>query len=45
MNFKRATIIAKGRVQRVGYRDLIADCAMDLGVFDDMKNLFEFIAI
>ncbi len=38
MNFKRATIIAKGRVQRVGYRDLIADCAMDLGVFGFVEN-------
>ncbi len=38
MNFKRATIIAKGRVQRVGYRDLIADWAMDLGVFGFVEN-------
>ncbi|MCD6456498.1 MAG: acylphosphatase [Methanophagales archaeon] len=29
---KRAIIIVKGRVQRVGYRDLVADWAMDLGV-------------
>jgi acylphosphatase len=35
---KRAIIIAKGRVQRVGYRDLIADCAMDLGVVGFVEN-------
>ncbi len=35
---KRAIIIAKGRVQRVGYRDLIADRAMDLGVVGFVEN-------
>jgi acylphosphatase len=35
---KRAIIITKGRVQRVGYRDLVADWAMDLGVVGFIEN-------
>jgi len=35
---KRAIIIAKGKVQSVGYRDLIADLAMDLGVVGFVEN-------
>ena len=35
---KRAIIIVKGRVQRVGYRDLVADWAMDLGVVGFVEN-------
>ena len=35
---KRAVIIVKGRVQKVGYRDLVADCAMDLGVVGFVEN-------
>ena len=35
---KRAIVIAKGRVQRVGYRDLVADWAMDLGVVGFVEN-------
>jgi len=35
---KRAIIIVKGRVQKVGYRDLVADWAMDLGVVGFAEN-------
>ena len=35
---KRVIIIVKGRVQRVGYRDLVADCATDLGVVGFVEN-------
>ena len=35
---KRAIIITKGRVQRVGYRDLVADWAMDLDVVGFIEN-------
>ena len=35
---KRVIIITKGRVQRVGYRDLVADWAMDLGVVGFIEN-------
>ncbi len=35
---KRAIIITKGRVQRVGYRDLVADWAMDLGLVGFIEN-------
>jgi acylphosphatase len=35
---KRAIIITKGRVQRVGYRDLVADWAMDMGVVGFIEN-------
>jgi len=35
---KRAIVIAKGRVQRVGYLDLVADWAMDLGVVGSVEN-------
>ncbi len=35
---KRAIIIVKGRVQKVGYRDLVADRAMDLGVVGFVEN-------
>jgi acylphosphatase len=35
---KRAIIIAQGRVQRVGYRDLVADWAMELGVVGYVEN-------
>jgi acylphosphatase len=35
---KRAIIITKGRVPRVGYRDLVADWAMDLGIVGFIEN-------
>jgi acylphosphatase len=35
---KRAIIITRGRVQRVGYRDLVADWAMDLDVVGFIEN-------
>lgn len=35
---KRGIIIVKGRVQKVGYRDLVADWAMDLGVVGFVEN-------
>ena len=38
VKMKRAIVIAKGRVQRVGYRDLVADWAMDLGVVGSVEN-------
>lgn len=38
MKMRRAIIIAKGRVQRVGYRDLVADHAMDLRVVGYVEN-------
>jgi len=35
---KRGIIIVKGRVQKVGYLDLVADRAMDLGVVGFVEN-------
>ena len=36
---ERITAVAKGRVQGVGYRSLIADCAHMTGVHGHVKNL------
>jgi acylphosphatase len=36
---ERITAVAKGRVQGVGYRSLIADCAHMTGVHGYVKNL------
>ena len=36
---KRAVIIAKGRVQKVGYRDFVQDNARELGVMGYVENL------
>jgi len=38
VKMKSAIVIAKGRVQRVGYRNLVADWAMDLGVVGSVEN-------
>ena len=36
---KRAIIIAKGKVQKVGYRDFVQDIARELGITGDVENL------
>jgi len=36
---KRANIIAKGKVQKVGYRDFVQDSARELGITGDVENL------
>ncbi|MEA2032192.1 MAG: acylphosphatase [Euryarchaeota archaeon] len=36
---KRATIIAKGKVQKVGYRDFVQDSARELGITGYVENL------
>jgi len=36
---KRAVIIAKGRVQKVGYRDFVQDNARELGITGYVENL------
>jgi acylphosphatase len=36
---KRAVIIAKGKVQKVGYRDFVQDSARELGIIGYVKNL------
>lgn len=36
---ERITAIAKGRVQGVGYRSFVADCAHATGVHGSVKNL------
>ena len=36
---KRAVIIAKGRVQKVGYRDFIQDSAREQGITGYVENL------
>ena len=36
---KRAIIIAKGKVQKVGYRDFVQDSARELGITGDVENL------
>ena len=36
---KRANIIAKGKVQKVGYRDLVQDNARELGITGYVENL------
>ena len=36
---KRAIIIAKGRVQKAGYRDFVQDSARELGITGDVENL------
>ncbi len=35
---ERAIILAKGKVQRVGYRDFVFDTAIDLGVVGFVEN-------
>ena len=36
---KRAIIIAKGEVQKVGYRDFVQDSARELGIAGFVENL------
>ena len=36
---KRANIIAKGKVQKVGYRDFVQDSARELGIAGFVENL------
>ena len=36
---KRANIIAKGKVQKVGYRDFVQDNARELGIAGYVENL------
>jgi len=36
---RRAIIIAKGKVQKVGYRDFVQDSARELGITGDVENL------
>ena len=36
---KRANIIAKGKVQKVGYRDFVQDSARELGITGYVENL------
>jgi len=36
---KRAIIIAKGKVQKVGYRDFVQDNARELGITGYVENL------
>jgi len=36
---KRANIIAKGKVQKVGYRDFVQDNARELGITGYVENL------
>ena len=36
---KRAVIIAKGKVQKVGYRDFVQDSARELGIIGYVENL------
>jgi len=36
---KRAVIIAKGKVQKVGYRDFVQDSARELGITGYVENL------
>jgi len=36
---KRANIIAKGKVQKVGYRDFVQDIARELGIAGYVENL------
>ena len=36
---KRASIIAKGKVQKVGYRDFVQDSARELGITGYVENL------
>ena len=36
---KRAIIIAKGKVQKVGYRDFVQDIARELGIIGYVENL------
>ncbi len=36
---KRANIIAKGKVQKVGYRDFVQDIARELGITGNVENL------
>lgn len=36
---KRAEIIIHGRVQRAGYKDFIDECAFNLGLKGNVKNL------
>ena len=35
---KRAVIIAKGKVQKVGYRDFVQDSARELGIIGHVEN-------
>jgi acylphosphatase len=36
---KRANIIARGKVQKAGYRDYVQDCARELGITGYVENL------